>query len=83
MRSSFSAAITSPLTWSSNVVHGAIGIGSRIIRSVRANCVVRVNEQEGYKKSSGEYLGVGAIRLTKLAKTIKDGLVHRGLQRQD
>jgi len=52
MRSSFSAAITSPLTWSSNVVHGAFCIGSRIIRSVRANCVVRVNEQEGYKKST-------------------------------
>jgi hypothetical protein len=35
------------------------------------------------KKAQKDYLGVGAIRLTKLAKTIKGSLVHRGLQRQD
>lgn len=44
--SNLSAAIMSPLTWSMSVTHGTLGVGSRIVRRVRVNYIIRVHEQE-------------------------------------
>jgi hypothetical protein len=40
--SNFSAAIISPLTWSTSEAHGTFGVGSRIVRRARASYTLYV-----------------------------------------